>query len=332
MPAPATVAHSPSPTRGLAEETVQPDEAAVIASLLDFLKKISLERNPTGTIRRFNQGRAAGCVTAEFTVLDNLSPDLRVGLFARSKTYPAWIRFANASSASDRERDVRGMAIQLSGVEVEANLTPGAMTQDFVLNSHPVMVAPDTKQFFELLQAMEAGGLRQAAYFLAHPRAALIGLAARQHPSSHLDIPYWSTTPYLFGPDRAVKYIVRPCSTHTSVKPSTLTDTYLRDALRAHLATHEACFDFLVQFQRDPGRMPIEDATVEWKEEDSPYQMVANIRIPSQAIDDAARATQCEAVGFNPWHCLPDHRPLGSMNRARREIYPTMARFRHERV
>ena len=28
--------------------------------------------------------------------------------------------------------------------------------------------------------------------------------------------------------------------------------------------------------------MPIEDATVEWKEEDSPWHMVARIRIPKQ--------------------------------------------------
>ena len=59
---------------------------------------------------------------------------------------------------------------------------------------------------------MEAGGLQRALYFVRHPRSARIGFAARQNPSSHLDIPYWSTTPYLFGPGRAVKYIVRPCS------------------------------------------------------------------------------------------------------------------------
>jgi hypothetical protein len=31
---------------------------------------------------------------------------------------------------------------------------------------------------------------------------------------------------------------------------------------------------------------------------------------------------------FNPWHALPDHRPLGGFNRARREIYRAMAEFR----
>ena len=61
------------------------------------------------------------------------------------------IRFANASSQSDREKDVRGMSIRISGVAGE-NLTPGESRQDFVLNSHPVMVAANTKDFMELLQ------------------------------------------------------------------------------------------------------------------------------------------------------------------------------------
>ena len=99
------------------------------------------------------------------------------------------------------------MSISIADVPGE-NLTPGSRSQDFVLNSHPVMVAPDAREFLALLEANEAGGLRRVLYFASHPALARIGLAARQHPTCHLDIPYWSTTPYLFGSGRAVKYIV----------------------------------------------------------------------------------------------------------------------------
>ena len=317
-------------TPGLAEEQVAPDEAAIIAEFIAFLKEASLRRHPTGPIRRFNQGRHSACVAAEFSVRDGLAAEHRVGLFAEPRTYSAFIRFANASSASDQEKDVRGMAISLADV-AGANLTPGVTTQDFVLNSHPVMVAPDAKEFLELLRAMEAGGLRRILYFVAHARAARIGLASRSNPTSHFDIPYWSTTPYLFGRGRAVKYIARPSPGRRSTLPSSLSDTYLRDAARAHLAESEACFDFLVQFQTDAKRMPIEDAMVEWPEADSPYVPVARIRIPPQSIDEADRLTRCERIGFNPWHCLAAHRPLGSMNRARREIYAAMSAFRAQR-
>jgi hypothetical protein len=281
-------------------------------------------------VQRFNQGRHSGCVQAEFIVRDSLPGDLRVGLFTEARTFKAWIRFANASSQTDREKDVRGMSIKLFDAGGE-NLTAGATSQDFVMNSHPIMVAPDTREFLDLLTAMEAGGFQRARYFLTRPRSAIVGFQARQQPSCHLDIPYWSTTPYLFGPGRAVKYVVKPAHGTVSQRPDSPTDTYLRDALRSRLAQGEAAFDFLVQFQVDEQRTPIENAMVEWKESDSPYTPVASIRIPSQNIDDEGVMERCERVAFNPWNCRSEHRPLGNMNRARKEIYEAMAAFRASR-
>jgi catalase len=315
----------------IAEEIVDPSESRINAEFIAFLKEVSVRRHPTGPILRFNQGRAAGCVRAEFTVLDTIPPEHRVGLFAAPRTYDAWIRFASASAQSDRVKDVRGMAVRVSGVPGQ-NLTAGESHQDFVLNSHPVMVAPNTKEFLDLLKAMDAGGMRQVTYFLAHPRAAMIGFQARQQPSSHLDIPYWSTTPYLFGPGRAVKYTARPCATASSARTPAITDTYLTDALRERLEKSEACFDFGIQLQTDARKMPIEDATVEWKDSDSPWHMVARIRIPQQNVGDAAAQRSCEETAFNPWNSLVEHRPLGGMNRSRRDIYHAMAEFRRSRT
>jgi hypothetical protein len=313
---------------GIGEETIAPDEADVTTRFVTFLKEASRKRNPGGRpIQRFNQARATACVDAEFTVLDGLPAEHRVGLFAAPRTYQAWIRFANASTQSDKERDTRGMAIKVQGVAGE-NLTHGATAQDFILNSHPVMMVPGTREFLELLEANEAGGFRRVMYFLSHPKAARIAFASRANPTCHLDIPYWSTTPYRLGAANAVKYVAVPGSTVRSPRPGTLTDTYLRDALQSRLAQQDATFDFMIQLQKDPRRMPIEDASVEWTPEDSPYLRVARIRIPTQRPADEARSTRCEQVAFNPWNCLAEHRPLGSMNRARREIYPAMAAFR----
>lgn len=311
---------------GLAEEVIDPGEGAVVTAFIEFLTAASRRRYPRGPIRRFNQGRSSGCVHAEFIVPAELPEALRVGIFAAPGSYRAFIRFANASSATDREKDVRGMSISIDGARGE-NLTPGVTAQDFVLNSHPVMVSPDTKSFMAFLEANEAGGLRRILYIATHPTVARIGLAARQQPSCHLDIPYWSTTPYLFGPGRAVKYQARPSSGRASAMPSPLTDTYLADALRTRLTTAEASFDFLVQFQVDAARTPIEDATVEWKESDAPWVPVARVRIPPQPVAPPGTGS-CEDVVFNPWHCLAEHRPLGNMNRARRAIYHALSELR----
>ena len=316
-------------TPALAEEVVDPDEAAVATAFVEFLKATSTKHHPSGTVPRFNQGRAAGCVDAEFVVPDGLPQDLRVGLFAHPGTYKTRIRFANATSQSDKERDVRGMSIKVSRVGGE-NLTPGVSDHDFVLNSHPVMMVGHTRTFLDLLKAVEQGGAAEGLFFVTHPHAAAVALASRQHATSHLEIPYWSTTPYLFGPGRAVKYSVRPSSSRKTPLPDPLTDDYLRERLIAHLAREEARFDFLVQFQTDARKMPIEDASLEWREHDSPFRSVAEIRIPVQTLESAS-ASSCEQLSFNPWHALVDHRPLGDFNRARRNIYDAMAAFRRDR-
>jgi hypothetical protein len=151
----------------------------------------------------------------------------------------------------------------------------------------------------------------------------LLGLLMlRGNPSSPLDIRYWSTTPFRFGPDRAVKYSLLPASRHRSDKPETLGESYLSDAMQDHLDRHEASFDFCVQLQR-PG-MPIEDASQQWDEAKSPFLKVATLHLPIQKFRNAKRAQQAA-------HALPAHAPLGGLNRARSKIYTALSKFRHKR-
>ena len=100
-----------------------------------------------------------------------------------------------------------------------------------------------------------------------------------------------------------MKYVVRPTSPRRSEKPRQLTESYLLDNMRDHLAHGDATFDFCVQFQTDPEKMPIEDAMVEWDEKDSPYRKVATIRIPSQAFESFDQMALAEKIAFNPWSC-----------------------------
>ena len=319
-------------TPGLGEEVVSPDEQALVADFIAFLKETSLKRAGDGPVRRFNQTRSTGCVRAEFTVPDGLPTDLRVGLFATPGSFNGHIRFANATSESDKDQDIRGMSIKLTGVP-GLNLMPGSTEVDFVLFSHPVMLASTAKDFLELLEANEAGGLKRITYFATHPRSAATAAAAQAHHTCHLDIPYFSATPYRFGAGKAVKYIVRPTSARKSEKPRHLTESYLLDNLRTHLSQGDATFDFCVQFQTDAEKMPIENAMVEWSEKDSPYRKVATIRIPQQAFESADQMNFAEKIAFNPWNALQEHQPIGGMNRARKLIYTELAKLRHaERI
>ena len=64
--------------------------------------------------------------------------------------------------------------------------------------------------------------------------------------------------------------------------------------------------------------MPVEDPTVEWK---SPFIKVATLKLPSQTIDSPEQLEFCENLSFNPWHSLPEHEPLGGINRPRKQVY-----------
>jgi hypothetical protein len=90
-------------------------------------------------------------------------------------------------------------------------------------------------------------------------------------------------------------------------------------------------FDLLVQVQTDPHLMPIENASVRWPEQLSPFIPAATVRIPRQRIDTPAHEAFAKVLSLNPWHCLPEHRPLGNQNRARRQMYWELSLLRQER-
>jgi hypothetical protein len=76
--------------------------------------------------------------------------------------------------------------------------------------------------------------------------------------------------------------------------------------------------------------MPIENASVRWPEALSPYHVVAKLRICKQRFDPPAQLAFADNLSINPWHCLPQHRPLGNLNRARRHVYYTLSKLRQD--
>ena len=86
------------------------------------------------------------------------------------------------------------------------------------------------------------------------------------------------------------------------------------------LAAGSARFDFEVQPRTSPD-MSVENSMIEWKEADAPFFKLATITIPQQLFATPERDQFGENLSFAPWHALPQHRPLGAINRARRVIY-----------
>jgi hypothetical protein len=318
-------------------EKVQADEEYLIRDMAEILQEKMSRDYRKGQTRRDAHPKNLACLQAEFKVEPNIPAALKVGIFAAPQTYPAWIRISSSSGKiqSDKAKDVRGFAIKIMGVKGERfeRQNEEKETQDFILMSYPVMPLGTVELFHDAVYysikwspMVFFSRLVLSGYF--HILNEL--RKARQNQASPLDIRYWSTTPYLCGPDHCVKYSLVPTSLLKSSLPALLTDDYLTENMEKHLAAGEASFDFMMQLQKDPGRMPVEDAGVEWSEDDSPFVKAATLRIPAQVFRTREREDLAEDLSFSPAHSLIAHRPIGGVNRARVEIYRTLSGFRHK--
>jgi len=320
-----------------AAECVPPDENKYIDNLIMLLKEKMEKDYPSGKTLRGAHPKHHGCVRARFIIEPDLPKNLRIGVFEKPRTYPALVRFSNGSSMvqPDSEKDARGIAIKIMGVDGKKLLEDEKheTTQDFLLISNPVLPAGDAEGFFKFADAAINGGLFWFFFNPFSPHLKELGIAIKtiDRHSNPLRIRYWSTTPYLFGPGRAVKYSVFPCGGVSGEIPENPLDDYLREVMQEDLRREEVCFEFMIQFQTNPEKMPVEDARIEWDETLSPFIKVATLKIGPQVFDTQEQMDYCENLSFTPWHSLPEHRPLGGINRARKEIYRELSIFRHER-
>jgi Dyp-type peroxidase family len=323
----------PSAAAGL--ERVPDDEQLYIDQLIDTLRD-KMRRDYAGKLTlRDAHPKMHGLVRATLRVEPELPPELRVGVFAEPRTYTAWVRFSNASGevASDDIEDIRGVALKLVGVPPPKLLegAEGCETHDFILISADVFVARDVQEFAGLVTAVTSGSAwKIVPFLLTHPRVALAVARTRARHASPAAIRYFSVVPYLYG-DTAVKYSLTPADTSATLPPSPRSPNYLREALKARLREHPVSFDFSVQLRTDPSRMPIEDPSVRWDERAAPFRKVATLEIPPQDFDTPERQHFAENLSYNPWRCLPEHRPLGGISRARRQVYRALSAYRHDR-
>ena len=318
-------------TQSFPGESFKGNEQQLADEMVDMIIKVSQKRHPKGDVKRFNQAKSLGCFNATFSVYEGIPEALRVGMFANHADYSAQVRFASASTTDDRDKDLRGMSIRVSGVS-GTQIWGQSGLQDFVLNSHPVLFADTPETFLKFIHAQHDDSL--LSFFLnpfdSHIGALMIILKARDHHTSPFDIRYWSTTPYRLGDSTAVKYSVKPCHTYRSEHPDELTANYLRASMHSHLQQGQGCFDFMIQRQTDNDTMPIEDTSVEWSEDESPFVPVAQITLNQQEFMTQDALDSCEQVSFNPWQSLEAHAPLGRMNYVRRDVYKKLAEYREQ--
>ena len=310
-------------------ERAEPSEAEQIAAIAEVIEqRVRAQAAADPPARRDAHPKMHGCVEAELKVLDGLPPELAKGLFARPAAYQAWVRFSNgaATPAPDKAGDGRGMAIKVMGVAASSS-----GTQDLVMINHPTFFVANVSDYVAFNRSPNP-----FKFFVpdlnplhVHLHDMLIALSiAAEKVSNPLNSRYWSMTPYLYG-DRPCKYSARPVGPPSPFEDRSTPD-FLRDNLVRALGAGEATFEFCIQLQADPATMPVEDPTIEWREDEAPFTPVARLTILRQGFDTPERRAFGENLSFTPWHGLEAHRPLGGVNRVRRTVYAAISGLRHE--
>lgn len=318
---------------GLAEERMLPDEDRLTSAIIDEISAFTRENWLPGGAQRFGNTKTFGVLRADFTVLDNLPPSLARGLFAAPGTYRAYVRFSGPGPYAPPDLEDLGqcsVAIKVMGVPGKKLMDDEAATQDLILVSPASFVTPNIRDNAAMQRWVRAKA--PLGYLIDRRPFRLIHLAMQMlyspMHSNPLEVRYYSNVPFLLGERQAVQYSLRPRLPGRSRIPRRPAENYLRDAMVRTLTEGAWEMDFMVQVQTDPHLMPLEDATVKWPERLSPYVPVARLRLPPQRFDSDAQLAFADALRYNPWHSLPEHRPLGNSNRARRTMYLELARLR----
>ena len=328
-------------------EQIPDGEAAMTQDVIQTAVRIVDQHREGTRYLRDAHAKAHGCVKAEVQVLPELAQELRRGVFSEpGKRWQATLRLSNGNAYPqfDSIRDARGMAIKLHDVPGKQLLAnrQDLHEQDFVMFSHPNFFVSNVAEYRQNVAA-QADGKKVMAFFpgwdprswqIRHLFIALATLSAP--PQSPTRTTYFSVSPYKFGEANA-KFRVMPdpdnCPAYTLPRQNQDLPNFLRSALIQQLSTDRIPACFVLQIQRqDANRfMPIEDTSIEWREQDAPFETVARITLPAQDFDTPAQNLQCDNLSFNPWFGLEAHRPIGGINRLRKAVYESVSDYRHSR-
>ena len=328
-------------------ETVMPDEAEVIEELcIAFDSILETTAKHYGHAVRSVHAKAHAILQGTLTIDEGLPPELAQGLFAT----PVYMRL------STNEGDIlldaislpRGLALKVLDVDGERLPDAEGTTQDFVMVNGKVFQAKTTDRFLGSLKMLAKTtdrlegtkvalstalrGVNSALKTVGIESTTLASLGGAPNVDP-LGETYFSVTAFRYG-DHIAKFCVAPVAPALTALTGTIIDASgrpgaIRETVQEEMVGIEGLWEFRVQLCRDLDKQPVEDPTVEWKEDEAPFQRVATIRVHRQdSWNDALVDAVNETMRFGVWTGLAAHQPLGNINRARKEPYLHSARFR----
>ncbi len=271
----------------------------------------------------------AAVSNAVLSIDENLPESLRVGHFQPGASLAAAVRFSNASGVPqpDGTPDMRGVAVRLD--------TGAGTFHDLLMTNFPVSHARNARQFVEF--ASIASGDRtqmmarlEQAFGQSEAKRLVEAIAKGMRPSRSIALErFWSRGAILWGSAPVRFNLIPDADAVDAPFDIAARGEGLREELAARLAERDVRYRLAIQHYKSELVTPIEDGAVEWTEIASPSIEIATLRIPKQdiqGVDGRHQMSAIDALAFNPWNAPALFRPLGNLNRARRDVYGATAR------
>lgn len=234
----------------------------------------------------------------------------------------------------------RGMSMKVFGVKgkrIDTENYGDSDTQDLMFNNAPMLELTDLDTTLEIFTLREK--------YWREPNQLKLELAKRSDRSKQfapgtlpakpvLGMEMFTQSAFRFGP-----YVA-----HLSLEPiaeeqqpfkdasaysSSESFTVLRDHIDEYYKKHAARYNLRAQFSSDLKQQPVEDASTAWDEFYSPWHNLATITFPPQeTFSDERRTWWDDKIALSPFNGLDEHRPLGSVNRLRKQVYDASRRHR----
>src|SRR3954447_2998460 len=349
-----------TPDVELADPDFEKNLQTVIEATKQYIEESVKGEGLNGAVRDAH-AKGYGLARAEVEILGGLSPEYAQGIYARPGRHEALIRFSNGSPHTGADTRLGmgfGMGLKLFGIDGQTLLEdePDAHTFDYTLINGPFFFCNTVKNyvfiqrlFLDTEAYLRRGreGLHQFLHdwvtgmgtlepedWAWDELIALVKLKAMGRPVNLLLSTYWTMAAVRHG-----EYVakVRAAPTKEAAEqvvrrhldPTSAAHVY-GPALVAELQERPYEFDLQVQLCVDLEKMPVEDVTVEWPEALSPYVTVAKVRLPQQDISGDANQAKMDATSITPWRVTEEHRPLGNIIRARKEVSRQFSISRHK--
>ena len=287
--------------------------------------------------------KSHGLISAEMEIYDNLPEPLAQGMFATPKKLPLVMRFTTVPGdiLNDKLCTPRSLAIKILGVEGERlSGSEEATTQNFLFVNGSSFLSSSVQQFLSNLKILATSDnspefkqflsqILQATSklidSLSGGRQRLLNSEGQSEPNI-LGETYFSQDPILYGNYMAKVALVPIAPKLLALKDKPVDISFASDSLKKSVVdffiTNTAEWELRVQLCTDINQMPIEDSSVIWSEEMSPYLPIAKITAKPQIAWSPYRSQLVDnGMMFSPWHGIKSHRPLGSVTRLRKMSY-----------